>query len=1500
MYLEWSSGKTSRNPDVKAAFDQARAETKDILKRISNTNVRPMARALAKIAFANPHIVITTALTQIEVYDSIAEVFVEGARYFTDLGYDVLTWAIVSSMAKTGRNRTQEGGIFASRWLQALAVFAGRIYKRYGMMKPGPILQYVAEQLEKGNTMDLKMLEQIVLSMAGISTDTSYNDSQLQAMGGGPLLQAQTILQLLDRRHDSRKTSERLVKSLQDTGLTAKFLISMAQQRQACVFEDGQVPLKAIGNTYDEVHRVMTQYLDLLSTSLTPDEFQATIPNVASLLIDYDIRPEIAFWVGRPLVARQMMERDQETSKDQPGEDQKAVNGDIDMSDHINANSEEDGEAAETENFLKNSPAAGGVTASSMELESDDKTPGPTDTAPEDCWHPVMQDLMTAIQPSLPEEVVETMGTGFYTTFWQLSLYDIAVPVGSYSDEIARQDKIVKAIERDRSDVSVSGTKKKQLALSQAKELKLKLDTELKKQFKASSQSKARLQREKGQWFLGKARMDKPLNTALMEHCFLPRLLSSPLDAYFCFKFLKNLHSIGTPNFRTLGFYDLFFKPARLVSLIFMCTSKEADNFGKFLSEVLKELGSWHGSRTTYEKSAWGKEKDLPGFALRVEAGKVITLLDFEKFQQILFKWHSNLFTALQKCLTSPEYMHVRNAISVLRAISVVYPAVNWHGTGLQKVVDKLHESDKEDLKVSSQALLGALHRREKMWVAQEIFRKGPEKKAEHESEPSQAKTASTQDAVPGDAKVSKEAEDAFNDTPMTDVAPKPETQPVAEEKAAAESSKPIPQLTNESSRGSSRATSRPTITNGASTPTRQSTEMSAGPKRDPRSLLPDLPKPHDLPRRLTPPPLRSTLAGLPNRPELVDARNGHRDSPRLSTRAEVEHVRPPPDARIIHGRDARPGYRGSERSDRPEHGYEDYDRHSRRYERPDVPPQPGREERGYGREHERRGQHDRPQPPGQDRPAVRLPPADRDRENREPVPRSRPPSAPETLKLEPQAPPKKDTPTEPMINPARASLIESASDQRPRAGLRIDGQERPSRSSRPSSPRREDERKPYSRRDGDDRPRQEASSTRQPLHGPPLVEATAPNPRSSGPHPYKRESRESRQNPAVDMQHGRLEQEYSPRAPLAQSSERPQESEVPSGPRGRPPPGSGPRMRAPPLNTQVPPPSNADRPTPTGPSRRHGRTSSYAEAPATPSAPAAEASGVHPSRLNQIDSATPEPLHTTQVTQPQLQPAPPPAGPRGNAPLGAPSGPSPTSRAPPTGPHANDIGGRGGRNNRNPLTTVNNTLAQAGTSTRGNRGNMRQTSANFGAHMPPPLPPPPPGGPPGPSQSPGANGYQAHDLFGSSNPNDVPVGNRPPSARPDSSRGDRRSNPMDERGTERRSSRHPVRHDESRGDRELRSERDNRDGREDRHGGADASRREERPGRRESHLTEGDDRRTGHPRSDPPRDDMQSSRKHGREEESNAYGRSLGPGNGGGRGGSRVSSESKRPRRGI
>jgi THO complex subunit 2 len=1544
MYLEWSTGRTSRLPEMKTAVEQARAETRDVLKRISKTNVKPMARQLAKVAYANPHIVITTAMSQIEAYDGIAEVFIEGVRYFTDLGYDVLTWAMISSMAREGRSRTQESGLFTSKWLIALASFGGKICKRYSMMKPGPILKYVADQLGNGNLTDLVMLEQIVLNMGGISTDTNYNDAQLQAMGGGELLQSQTILQLLDRRHEAKVTAGRLMRELRSTGLTGKLLISMAQQRQACIYdkENSGAPLKLLGNIFDEIHRIMIQYLDLLRTNLRVEDFRTMVPDVAQLLYEYNIRPEIAFSIARPAIRSRIIEFDKEEAerkKDEAATPKEVTNEDEEMEDLANGVSEEDGEAADTPDVTEGATPTPAAISNVMMDQTDTEAEAieaNEPTAPEE-WHPVLKDIMDKIQSRSSPAVVDLVGVGFFTTFWQLSLYDIAVASDAYNDEIKRLTARVKAINADRSSASAAATREKEKQKKELKDLIDGLMSENRQHIKASNVLKKRLEIEKKQWFIGKFKMPEQLNTALMETCFLPRLLCSPIDAYFCFKFVKFLHSSAALNFRALSFYDLMFKADRLASLIFACTSNEADNFGRFLNEVLRDLARWHQSKSVYEKEAYGSAKDLPGFAMSVSAaGKVLKLLGYEDFRRILFTWHQKLHAALITCLSSPEYMHVRNAISILRAVSKHFPAVVFHGTTLRKSIEALADSDKEDLKLSSKAILSELNKREKAWVIPQAFRKG--KEMEKPAEDSTARAATPQPAEqlnaeapefkplqpPADTEDKKAAKNGEpKDITMEDVpsAPNPiikkDVEQDSQQARATKESTPVPS-TIKSEAVTEKATNNDN--KGGTTP--RGPASSAETRRG------------ELPRR--PSPVRGIRPSpsLPSRPDPADRRSMRRDDAHIPSRppVSVESARHAPEPRLPeslrHGRpDDRsrdPHYdrsgpyppRGLERDDRPPPPRGDYGRgsereHSSRYSSDRGTSRPDSRDSGGHGPYDMRHDHARGPPD---------PRYERDRIT-EPRPTERPSSS---------APPSSAQQPAVTVNPARAALI--GADAVPPRDLSIKGQaqDRSIRGSRPTSPKPAEERRHHSR---PERPDEPVYDRRVDPNYQPLGKGASP----AGPRPTRQDrsgpfGTDSRPGPRppVDMQHGRLEQEPSSAPPA--TSQAP--DEAPSGPRGRgtntAPRGRGEPM--PPINTSALPSPNT---IPTGPSRLHGRTSSHHESqssavPSSPAVPAPDTTGVHPSRLNLVASPTQEapPRFYPQPIQAAIASSPP-MGPRsagGAAPANAPTGPSPTTRGPPSGPGmGNDPSARNGRNGRHPLTAVNNHLEQAGrgTSIRG-RGSMRQNSQNgpVGPNMPPPSPASGYGqGPPVPQQP----DSRRHDLFANDPVNgagSVPNGPPPqaqiasndrfPPSRP--APNDRRADLMDDRNRD--DGRHPSRHSS----RERGLEADMREShRNGERGGlsggySEESRRGGRPRENEGPIRpdDGNIRSGGHSgnrggyghdrggyaggdrggqglgRGDP------RGQKHGRDADVNPY-----PGPGAGRSGMRNASENKRVRRG-
>ena len=750
MYAEWYTGQTSRQPDIKAAFEQAKAEAKDLLKRISKTNIKPMGRALAKIAYASPGAIFSVALTQMEAYDNIVDTIIECARYLTYLAYDVLSWSLLSSLGGRGRTRVQGDGIFASRWLQVLSLFAGKVLKRYSVMNPTPVLQYVTRQLQQSNASDLIILEQVLSSMGGIPSDATFNEVQVQSMAGGKILQNQTMLQLDDRRQESKTTSRRLTKSLSDARLTGQLLILIAQERQTGIFKIDEVDsqTKLLGNMFDEIHRVLNQYVEFLRTNLSTKDFESAVPGVASLILDFGIETSVSFWTSRANINAAMAEHDAKAAaafarkkssiKDTAMAGQEEMNGNV-------ANGQPAANGAIAAMTFTKANDVGDVPMEDVQTnfaepaiaEADFNMNQATEVGPADQvlpvaqasplpWHPVLFDLMESLRPLLPDDTWKILSPAFYVTFWQLSLNDLLVPTGSYDDEISRQQKRIQAISSDRSDISLAGAQRKDREKKVLNDLQDRLRSELKDQVSSYTSTRSRLQKEKEHWFAGTWGKWDTLNVALIEHCFLPRILFSPLDALYAFKILKFLHSSGATNFRTLGVLDQMFNEKRLTAILFLCSSKEAENLGRFLNELLRDLSRWHKEKAVFDKEAYGTKKDLPGFSKKMKNEKTVeSFWNYEEFRRVLLKWHRNLNAALKTCINSGEYMHIRNAISVLRAVCQYFPAVNWMGKVQVTVLAELgngKSETREDLKIAARSLLGQLKRREKDWVLPQAF----------------------------------------------------------------------------------------------------------------------------------------------------------------------------------------------------------------------------------------------------------------------------------------------------------------------------------------------------------------------------------------------------------------------------------------------------------------------------------------------------------------------------------------------------------------------------------------------------------------------------------------------------------------------------------------------------------------------------------------------------------------------------------------------------------
>lgn len=493
-------------------------------------------------------------------------------------------------------------------------------------------------------------------------------------------------------------------------------------------------PLKVLGNNLDKIHQVLIQYLDVLRANLPAKKFDEVIPELSVLISDFGMDASIAFTICRASIHQEMVasdavakekhEKDKEETKamSRPeSQDNAAGNEDVEMADPSKSATPAEADSTANHEDVEMKDSLQGGDGSTSHAAAPTATPATVDTP----WHPILREVMSKVKGSLPENFEQSMSLSFYVSFWQLSLYDIFVPTSLYEEEQKRQKDHIQEINRDRSDISTEGMKRKNRLREACNATFDKLAAEMKTHVSTYQATRNRLKKESVEWFrdFPASKIESLMDTILQE-CFLPRMLLSSVDALYAYKMLMLIHSTGTPGFRTVKFLDQFFREKQLTALIFHCTSREAENFGRFLSELLKELERWRSESSIYVKFAHGIKKDLPGFARKFGKDKRPDgLIDYEDFRRVLYKWHTQLNAAFKACLSSSEYMHIRNAITILKTVRNHFPAVNWTGKAIMECIKGLQKDSREDIKLAANAIMADLLRREKDWITPQAFR---------------------------------------------------------------------------------------------------------------------------------------------------------------------------------------------------------------------------------------------------------------------------------------------------------------------------------------------------------------------------------------------------------------------------------------------------------------------------------------------------------------------------------------------------------------------------------------------------------------------------------------------------------------------------------------------------------------------------------------------------------------------------------------------------------
>jgi len=172
--------------------------------------------------------------------------------------------------------------------------------------------------------------------------------------------------------------------------------------------------------------------------------------------------------------------------------------------------------------------------------------------------------------------------SGFFVTFWQMSLYDINPPMLRYEQENSR----LRLLSKQANDNIVAG---RDVTINKARREKINstldaLSKEMREHIITREFTIKRLQREKSHWFASVGGDRAEIATQVVQQCLQPRALMSPMDADYCTQMLKTLHSLGPPGFSTLMVYDKAFRILIvLLWILIYLTASRGRSFGRCL-----------------------------------------------------------------------------------------------------------------------------------------------------------------------------------------------------------------------------------------------------------------------------------------------------------------------------------------------------------------------------------------------------------------------------------------------------------------------------------------------------------------------------------------------------------------------------------------------------------------------------------------------------------------------------------------------------------------------------------------------------------------------------------------------------------------------------------------------------------------------------------------------------------------------------------------------------
>ncbi|OEJ88601.1 THO complex subunit 2 [Hanseniaspora osmophila] len=303
LYSELTEKLIDVNIHMKICYSMSEKDMKNFLKMVSYDKESSQCRRFANYANTNPVAVFDFVLTTIENFDKVSSILVSAAKFFSPYALDVLQFSLLKRLSKS-RETVSPDGINMAPWFQNLTNFIAEIIKTQPRFHCYLLLEYIINNMDKGEYSATFMLKTIVEKVSGIQVLEEVQEQILILLNSDECLQKMARANIMDTRENNKAIANSLLQNfLQCSSNAFSVIMVYLQQYLRSVFDD-RVDEKITSNRYDDAHSILWTFTEFCKYFMSADEFASTIFSFSSMIDKHDMAIPWAFHIWRAVLTR--------------------------------------------------------------------------------------------------------------------------------------------------------------------------------------------------------------------------------------------------------------------------------------------------------------------------------------------------------------------------------------------------------------------------------------------------------------------------------------------------------------------------------------------------------------------------------------------------------------------------------------------------------------------------------------------------------------------------------------------------------------------------------------------------------------------------------------------------------------------------------------------------------------------------------------------------------------------------------------------------------------------------------------------------------------------------------------------------------------------------------------------------------------------------------------------------------------------------------------------